>query len=216
MTPGEAATKLATLRGLTDKPFGVNFHMFQPGAAEIVDLVIANKDQVRAVSFGRGPDEKMIGALPRRRHPLHPHRRRGEARAKDGRTRLRHGHRPGRRRRRPYRIGADHGAAAASARRGAGAGDRRRGFRRWPRAGRGAGLWRGRHRDGHALPDDRRKPGARRRQGALHQGRHRPDHRFHQGRWHPAAHDPHAIARPYRSARAPSACGCARSKPGWR
>ena len=60
MTPAEARTKLATLRSLTDKPFGVNFHMFQPGAAEIVDLVIENKAQVRAVSFGRGPDKKMI------------------------------------------------------------------------------------------------------------------------------------------------------------
>ncbi len=61
MQPAEARTKLAALRGLTDRPFGVNFHMFQPGAAEIVDLVIANKQQVRAVSFGRGPDKKMIG-----------------------------------------------------------------------------------------------------------------------------------------------------------
>jgi NAD(P)H-dependent flavin oxidoreductase YrpB (nitropropane dioxygenase family) len=34
--------------------------MFQPGAAEIVETIIANKDQVRAVSFGRGPDAKMI------------------------------------------------------------------------------------------------------------------------------------------------------------
>ena len=61
MQPAEARAKLAALRGLTDRPFGVNFHMFQPGAAEIVDLVIANKQQVRAVSFGRGPDKKMIG-----------------------------------------------------------------------------------------------------------------------------------------------------------
>ncbi|MBC7521743.1 MAG: nitronate monooxygenase, partial [Sandarakinorhabdus sp.] len=60
MTPAEARTKLAALRGLTDKPFGVNFHMFQPGAAQIVDLVIENKGQVRAVSFGRGPDKAMI------------------------------------------------------------------------------------------------------------------------------------------------------------
>ena len=60
MTPKEAAEKLAIVRKGTSKPFGVNFHMFQPGAAEIVDLVIANKDQVRAVSFGRGPDKAMI------------------------------------------------------------------------------------------------------------------------------------------------------------
>jgi NAD(P)H-dependent flavin oxidoreductase YrpB (nitropropane dioxygenase family) len=60
MTPLEAAEKLAEVRRLTDRPFGVNFHSFQPGAAEIVDLIIANREQVRAVSFGRGPDAKMI------------------------------------------------------------------------------------------------------------------------------------------------------------
>jgi NAD(P)H-dependent flavin oxidoreductase YrpB (nitropropane dioxygenase family) len=61
MTPAEAREKLLDLRKRTDRPFGVNFHSFQPGAAEIVDLIIENKDQVRAVSFGRGPDAKMIG-----------------------------------------------------------------------------------------------------------------------------------------------------------
>ncbi len=60
MTPAETATKIAQVREGTDRPFGVNFHMFQPGAAEIVETIIANKDQVRAVSFGRGPDAKMI------------------------------------------------------------------------------------------------------------------------------------------------------------
>jgi NAD(P)H-dependent flavin oxidoreductase YrpB (nitropropane dioxygenase family) len=60
MTPPEAREKLLDLRKRTDKPFGVNFHSFQPGAAQIVDLIIENKDQVRAVSFGRGPDAKMI------------------------------------------------------------------------------------------------------------------------------------------------------------
>lgn len=60
MTPAETATKIGLVRGGTDRPFGVNFHMFQPGAAEIVETIIANKDQVRAVSFGRGPDAKMI------------------------------------------------------------------------------------------------------------------------------------------------------------
>lgn len=60
MSALEAKTKIAEIRRRTDKPFGVNFHMFQPGAAEIVDLVIANKEQVRAVSFGRGPERKTI------------------------------------------------------------------------------------------------------------------------------------------------------------
>lgn len=61
MTPAEAGEKIADVRRRTAKPFGVNFHMFQPGAAEIVELILANKDQVRAVSFGRGPDAKIIG-----------------------------------------------------------------------------------------------------------------------------------------------------------
>lgn len=61
MTPDEARTKIKAVREGTDKPFGVNFHMFQPGAEQIVELILANKEQVRAVSFGRGPNAKMIG-----------------------------------------------------------------------------------------------------------------------------------------------------------
>lgn len=61
MTPDEAREKLLAVRRGTDKPFGVNFHSFQPGADKIVELILANKDQVRAVSFGRGPNAKMIG-----------------------------------------------------------------------------------------------------------------------------------------------------------
>jgi NAD(P)H-dependent flavin oxidoreductase YrpB (nitropropane dioxygenase family) len=61
MTPAEAREKLLQVRRGTDRPFGVNFHSFQPGADRIVDLIVENKDQVRAVSFGRGPDAKMIG-----------------------------------------------------------------------------------------------------------------------------------------------------------
>lgn len=60
MTPDECREKIKAVRKGTDRPFGVNFHMFQPGAAEIVETVIENRDQVRAVSFGRGPDAKMI------------------------------------------------------------------------------------------------------------------------------------------------------------
>ncbi|MEO6092139.1 MAG: nitronate monooxygenase [Novosphingobium sp.] len=61
MKPAEAAEAIARLRDLTPHNFGVNFHMFQPGAAEIVEVVLANADRVKAVSFGRGPDAKMIG-----------------------------------------------------------------------------------------------------------------------------------------------------------
>ncbi|AYJ87079.1 nitronate monooxygenase [Sphingomonas paeninsulae] len=60
MTPAEARLAIAEVRRGTDKPFGVNFHSFQPGAAEIVDIIIENAAQIRAVSFGRGPDAKMI------------------------------------------------------------------------------------------------------------------------------------------------------------
>jgi len=60
MTPDTAREKIRQLRKLTNQPFGVNFHMFQPGAAEIVELVLQNREQIRAVSFGRGPDKKMI------------------------------------------------------------------------------------------------------------------------------------------------------------
>ncbi len=61
MTPDEAREEIARLRDLTPHNFGVNFHSFQPGAAEIVEIILANKDRVSAVSFGRGPDAKMIG-----------------------------------------------------------------------------------------------------------------------------------------------------------
>jgi NAD(P)H-dependent flavin oxidoreductase YrpB (nitropropane dioxygenase family) len=63
MTPKELAEAIAQLRDMTLHGFGVNFHSFQPGAAEIVDTILANADRVRAVSFGRGPDARMIGAF---------------------------------------------------------------------------------------------------------------------------------------------------------
>ena len=44
-----------------DKPFGLNFHMFQPNAEQLLDLAI--KHRIRAVSYGRGPDKKTIGRL---------------------------------------------------------------------------------------------------------------------------------------------------------
>jgi len=61
MTPDECRAKILAVRMGTDKPFGVNFHSFQPGADQIVELILANAQQVRAVSFGRGPNAKMIG-----------------------------------------------------------------------------------------------------------------------------------------------------------
>jgi NAD(P)H-dependent flavin oxidoreductase YrpB (nitropropane dioxygenase family) len=61
MKPAELGDAVARLKDLTPHSFGVNFHSFQPGATEIVEIILANKDRIRAVSFGRGPDAKMIG-----------------------------------------------------------------------------------------------------------------------------------------------------------
>lgn len=44
-----------------DRPFGLNFHMFQPNAVQLLDLAVKHK--IRAVSYGRGPDKKTIGRL---------------------------------------------------------------------------------------------------------------------------------------------------------
>jgi NAD(P)H-dependent flavin oxidoreductase YrpB (nitropropane dioxygenase family) len=60
MRPDELRHAIAQLKTLTAKPFGVNFHMFQPGAAEIVEIILSERAQVRAVSFGRGPDKAVI------------------------------------------------------------------------------------------------------------------------------------------------------------
>jgi NAD(P)H-dependent flavin oxidoreductase YrpB (nitropropane dioxygenase family) len=58
MRPDEVGAAIDRVRSITDRPFGVNFHMFQPGAEKIVQTVIEKR--VAAVSFGRGPDAKMI------------------------------------------------------------------------------------------------------------------------------------------------------------
>lgn len=46
---------------LSKAPFGVNFHMYQPNAADITDLVIKHK--VRAVSYSRSPEADLIKEL---------------------------------------------------------------------------------------------------------------------------------------------------------
>jgi NAD(P)H-dependent flavin oxidoreductase YrpB (nitropropane dioxygenase family) len=54
--------EIVRVRELTgDRPFGLNFHMFQPNAAQLLDLAV--KHRIRAVSYGRGPDKKVIGRL---------------------------------------------------------------------------------------------------------------------------------------------------------
>ncbi len=61
MKPAELASEITRLKDMMPHNFGVNFHSFQPGAKEIVAVILANADRVRAVSFGRGPDAEMIG-----------------------------------------------------------------------------------------------------------------------------------------------------------
>jgi len=50
--------EILKVRSLTDRPFGINFHMFQPNAQQVIDLTIQHG--LRAVSYGRGPDAKTI------------------------------------------------------------------------------------------------------------------------------------------------------------
>jgi len=57
----EMERDILRVRELTDKPFGVNFHMYQPNAADIVDMVI--RHGVRAVSYSRSPGPEMIRKL---------------------------------------------------------------------------------------------------------------------------------------------------------
>lgn len=59
--PGDVDNQLRAVKARTDRPFGVNFHMFQPNAEEVIDAVIRHK--VRAVSYGRGPDARTIKRL---------------------------------------------------------------------------------------------------------------------------------------------------------
>lgn len=59
--PGQVEASILDVKERTDRPFGVNFHMFQPNAEEVLEAVIRHK--VRAVSYGRGPDAKTIGRL---------------------------------------------------------------------------------------------------------------------------------------------------------
>jgi len=61
MTPAEVRRAIEDIRQKTHGPFGVNFHMYQPGAAEIIDICI--ELGVKAVSYSRSPDAAMIAKL---------------------------------------------------------------------------------------------------------------------------------------------------------
>mgnify|MGYP000117890712 CR=1 FL=1 len=59
--PEEMERDILRVKELTDKNFGVNFHMYQPNAAEIVDMVV--RHGVKAVSYSRSPGKQMIARL---------------------------------------------------------------------------------------------------------------------------------------------------------
>lgn len=61
MTPREIEEQIKAVKAATDAPFGVNFHMFVPDAAEIVELCI--KYQVAAVSYSRSPVPALVAQL---------------------------------------------------------------------------------------------------------------------------------------------------------
>jgi NAD(P)H-dependent flavin oxidoreductase YrpB (nitropropane dioxygenase family) len=59
--PAQMEADILKVKSLTDANFGVNFHMYQPNAAEIVDLVIKHK--IKAVSYSRSPGKDMVAKL---------------------------------------------------------------------------------------------------------------------------------------------------------
>lgn len=59
--PEQMEADILKVKSLTDKNFGVNFHMYQPNAADIIDLCI--KHGVKAVSYSRSPGKEMIKKL---------------------------------------------------------------------------------------------------------------------------------------------------------
>ena len=56
----EVEAAILKTASLTNQRFGVNFHMFTPGADKIADIILKHKDKVAAVSYGRGPNPEMI------------------------------------------------------------------------------------------------------------------------------------------------------------
>ena len=59
----EIENDIARIKDLSDAPFGVNFHMYQPNAEQIVDLVVDYG--VKAVSYSRSPGAALIEKLKR-------------------------------------------------------------------------------------------------------------------------------------------------------
>jgi nitronate monooxygenase len=61
LRPDEADRSIVRVKELTERPFGVNFLMEQPGAAEIVASII--RHGIRAASYSRAPNKEFIGRL---------------------------------------------------------------------------------------------------------------------------------------------------------
>ncbi len=61
IAPEELEGEILRVKQLTQAPFGLNFHMYQPNAGDVVRLVI--KHGVRAVSYSRSPGPEMITRL---------------------------------------------------------------------------------------------------------------------------------------------------------
>jgi NAD(P)H-dependent flavin oxidoreductase YrpB (nitropropane dioxygenase family) len=61
MTPVEVEQGIVEIKRRTNKPFGVNFHMYSPGAKDIIDICI--KHGVKAVSYSRSPAKAMVEKL---------------------------------------------------------------------------------------------------------------------------------------------------------
>jgi len=56
--PEQAEADIARVKQLTDRPFGVNFLMEQPGAAEIVESIV--RHGAKAASYSRSPKKEYI------------------------------------------------------------------------------------------------------------------------------------------------------------
>lgn len=61
MTPQQVEQGIQAIKSKTSQPFGVNFHMYAPGADQIIDLCIAHG--VRAVSYSRSPSADKVKKL---------------------------------------------------------------------------------------------------------------------------------------------------------
>ena len=67
MKPAELADAVARLKDMTPHNFGVNFHSFQPGAAEIVEIILAAFCCFQQIVFGfQIVDQNLIVLLGRR------------------------------------------------------------------------------------------------------------------------------------------------------